>query len=56
MDGPCRRMQGGHGAMAPPLALALLWIAIRVVKISDTGGSFFDKKNFAKMSVFLVKT
>ena len=48
--------RGDHGAMAPPLALALLWIPIRVVKISDTGVSFFDKKNVAKVSVFLVKT
>ena len=45
----------GHGAMALSLVLALLWIPIRVVKISDTGVSFFDK-NFPKMSVFLVKT
>ena len=43
MDGLYRRTQGGHGAIAPPLALAL-WIPIRVVKISDTGVSFFDKK------------
>ena len=44
MDGPYRRTQGGHGAMAPPLALALLWISIRVVKISNTGVSCFDKE------------
>ena len=36
--------RGGHGAMPPPLALALLWIPIRVVKISDTGVFFVDKK------------
>ena len=40
--------RGGHGAMASPLALALLWITIRVVKISDTGVSFFDKKTSLK--------
>ena len=41
--------------MAPPLAQALLWIPIRVVKISDTLCPF-STKNFAIMSVFLVKT
>ena len=57
MDHIYRRTQGRgqYGAMAPPLALALLWIAIRVVKISDTG-VFFSTKNLAKMSVFLLKT
>ena len=43
MDGPYRRTQGGHGAMAPPLVREL-WIPIRVVKILDLGVSFFDKK------------
>ena len=48
INGPCRRAQGGHGAMASPLALALLWIPIRIVKISDTGVFFFDKKTSLK--------
>ena len=55
MDGPYRRTQGGggHSAIAPPLVLALLWIPIRVVKISDTGVSFFDKKTLLKWVFFL---
>ena len=47
MDGPYRRTQGGHGAMAPPLALALS-IPIRVVNILDLDVSFFDKKTSLK--------
>ena len=47
MDRPYRRTQGGplcHGPTFGPGVVLLVWIPIRVVKISDTSVSFFDKK------------
>ena len=57
MNGPYRRTQGGprcHGPTFDP-GVVVDTDSLRVVKISDTGVSF-STKNFAKMSVFLVKT
>ena len=51
MDGPYRRTHGGprcHDPTFGPGVVLLVWIAIRVVKISDTGVSFFDKKTSLK--------
>ena len=48
--------RGGHGAMAPPLTLALLYCRYRYVLLKfQTPVCPFSTKNFAKVSVFLVK-
>ena len=37
-----------HGPIFGPGVVLLVWIPMRVVKISDTGVSFFDKKTSLK--------